>query len=157
MHETIKINGGKIIGVRTSIFTIFNPGKYDVQAIPTAWKKFFSMVGGTSLVGLDSYYGASIPSMDMNSPMDYFAGGLLHENSEVPTGFESVDIAEGNYLKVLHAGPITNLSDSYKEAYMNALGASGKKMRPAPHLEIYNPALDPMSAQYEMVIAIPVQ
>jgi predicted transcriptional regulator YdeE len=157
MPETMRIHGGKIIGVRTSIFTIFNPEKYDVKAIPTAWKKFFSMVGGTSLVGLDSYYGASIPSMDMNSPMDYFAGALLHENSEVPAGFESVDIPEGNYLKVLHTGPITNLSASYHEAYMNALGASGKEMRPAPHLEIYNPALDPMSAEYEMVIAVPVQ
>jgi len=157
MPETIRINGGKIIGVRTSIFTIFNPEKYDVEAIPASWKKFFSMVGGTNLVGLDSYYGASIPSMDMNSPMDYFAGALLDKKSEVPAGFESVDIPEGNYLKVLHTGPITNLSASYQEAYMNALGASGKEMRSAPHLEIYNPALDPMSSEYEMVIAVPVQ
>ena len=157
MSEYIEIKNSKIVGVRTSIFTIFNSEKYDAQAIPAAWKKFFSLTTGTELVGLDSYFGASIPSMDINSPMDYFAGALVDEHSEVPSGFESVEIPEGNYLKVVHKGVITNLAASYQRAYMEELPASGKEMRPAPHLEIYDPQLDPMSADYEMVIAVPIK
>jgi predicted transcriptional regulator YdeE len=157
MPETISIKHGKIVGVRTSIYTIFNAAKYDAEAIPAAWKKFFSLVNGTALAGLDTFYGASIPSMDMEAPMDYFAGALLAEGAAVPDGFESVEIPEGNYLKVIHKGPITNLSASYQRAYLQELGSSGKEMRPAPHLEIYNPKLDPMDNNYEMVIAIPVK
>jgi predicted transcriptional regulator YdeE len=157
MPETISIKHGKIVGVRTSIYTIFNAAKYDAEAIPTAWKKFFSMATGTELGGLDTFYGASIPSMDMDAPMDYFAGALVAESAAVPDGFESVEIPEGNYLKVIHTGPITNLAASYQRAYMQELGTSGKEMRPAPHLEIYNPKLDPMATNYEMVIAVPVK
>lgn len=156
MSKFIEINSGKIVGVKTSIFTIFNPEKYDAHAIPAAWKKFFSMSIGTELVGLENYYGASIPSMDMNTPMDYFAGALVDEDAEVPAGFEIVEIPEGKYLKVLHFGPITNLAASYQRAYMEEMPISGMEMRPAPHLEIYNPQLDPMSVDYEMVIAVPI-
>jgi predicted transcriptional regulator YdeE len=39
---------------------------------------------------------------------------------------------------------------------MEEVAASGKEMRPAPHLEIYNSQLDPMSDDYTMVIGVPV-
>ena len=42
MSETIDISGGKIVGARTSIFTIFNKEKYDPKAIPAAWQEFFA-------------------------------------------------------------------------------------------------------------------
>jgi predicted transcriptional regulator YdeE len=156
MSEQIHINQGILVGVRTSIFTIFNPEKYDKNAIPEAWQKFFSMAAGTKLVETDTYYGASIPSMSMDLPMDYFAGALVDVNFKVPKGFESVTIPEGNYLKVLHKGPISDLAATYQKAYMQELAASGKEMRPAPHLEIYNSQKDPMAADYEMIIGVPI-
>ena len=156
MSEILHINHGKIIGVRTSVFTIFNQGKYDVKAIPTAWQEFFSKSAGTELGKADSFYGASIPSMSLDVPMDYFAGALVDLGAEVPAGFESVEIPEGDYLAISHVGPITNIAASYQRAYMEALGASGKEMRPAPHLEIYNPVLNPMADDYQMIIGIPV-
>jgi hypothetical protein len=42
MTQRIHISGGKIVGIRTSIFTIFHPEKYDAKAIPAAWQAFFS-------------------------------------------------------------------------------------------------------------------
>jgi predicted transcriptional regulator YdeE len=88
--------------------------------------------------------------------MDYFAGTLLPIDYETPEGFESVDFPAGEYLAVTHLGPISTIAASYQRAYMESLGASGREMRPAPHLEIYNPDLNPMADDYEMVIAIPV-
>ena len=70
MGETTHIKHGKIVGVQTSVFTIFNPEKYDAAAIPTAWKDFFAKAAGTPLVATSTYYGASIPSMSMDVPMD---------------------------------------------------------------------------------------
>jgi predicted transcriptional regulator YdeE len=156
MSETITINGGKIVGVRTSIFTIFNPEKYDAKAIPAAWQEFFAKARGTELANMQTFYGASIPSMEADVPMDYYAGVIVDAATEVPEGFESYEIPAGDYLAVTHRGPITELAATYQKAYMQALGQSGKEMRPAPHLEIYNSQLDPMSADYEMVIGVPV-
>ena len=156
MPEIIKIGSGKIVGVRTSIFTIFNHEKYDPKAIPTAWQEFFSISAGTNLGSAKTFYGASIPSMSLDTPMDYYAGALVDSDADIPEGFEGVEITEGAYLAVPHIGPITNIAASYQKAYMEALGASGKEMRPAPHLEIYNPLLDPMADDYQMFIGIPV-
>jgi predicted transcriptional regulator YdeE len=156
MVETITIAGGKIVGVRTSIFTIFNPEKYDAQAIPSAWQEFFAKARGSELANTQTFYGASIPSMAADVPMDYYAGVIVDASTFVPAGFESYDIPAGDYLAVTHTGPITELAASYQKAYMQALGESGKEMRPAPHLEIYNSQLDPMSVDYTMVIGVPV-
>ena len=156
MSETIHINCGKVVGVRTSIFTIFHPEKYDASAIPAAWQEFFKKSVNTELAQAATFYGVSIPSMDLNKPMDYFAGALVDLHAEVPAGFESVEIPEGDYLAVLHSGPISNIAESYQKAYMQEIVASGKEMRPAPHLEIYPAGKDPMAADYEMFIAVPV-
>mgnify|MGYP000143136216 CR=1 FL=1 len=156
MSEIILIKSGKLVGVRTSVFTIFNPEKYDPAAIPTAWKDFFAKAASSELVKSQTFYGASIPSMSMDAPMDYFAGALVSPDLEVPAGFESVDIPEGNYLSVLHSGPISAIAGSYQKAYTEVLPASGREMRPAPHLEIYNSNKDPMDAGYSMLIGVPV-
>jgi predicted transcriptional regulator YdeE len=156
MSNEINIKHGKLIGIKTSVFTIFNQEKYDPKAIPTAWQDFFAKAQGTELANTTTFYGASIPSMSMDAPMDYFAGALVSLDTEVPAGFESVEIPEGNYFGILHTGPISNIAGSYQKTYMETLPSSGKEMRPAPHLEIYNSDKDPMSDDYEMTIAVPV-
>lgn len=156
MTEAIQIKHSKVVGVRTSIFTIFHPEKYDPRAIPAAWQEFFAKAHGSELLNRETFYGATIPSMDMDKPMDYFAGALVDLDFEVPTGFESVEIPVGDYLQVSHVGPITNIAASYQRAYMVEVSASGREMRPAPHLEIYDSQLDPMSDDYTMIIGVPV-
>lgn len=156
MSEIITIKSGKLVGVRTSVFTIFNPEKYDPTAIPTAWKNFFAKAAGSELVKTQTFYGASIPSMSMDAPMDYFAGVIVESDVAAPAGLESVDIPEGNYLAVVHSGPISGIANSYQKAYAQVLPTSGKEMRPAPHLEIYNSDKDPMDPGYSMLIGVPV-
>ena len=156
MTQILNIKRGKIVGVRTTVFTIFNQEKYDPKAIPTAWQEFFAKSAGTDLGTAKSFYGATIPSMSMEAPMDYFAGALVDIDTEVPTGFESVEMPEGAYLAIPHIGPITNIASTYHKAYMEEIGASGKEMRLAPHIEIYDPALNPMSDDYQMIIGVPI-
>ena len=156
MSEIVNLKHGKLIGIKTSVFTIFNQEKYDPRAIPGAWQEFFAKASGTNLTNTKIFYGASMPSMSMNTPMDYFAGAIVDENTQVPDGFESVEIPEGNYLCHIHVGPITDIAGSYEKTYMETLPSSGKEMRPAPHLEIYNSELNPMDEKYEMTIAVPI-
>ena len=156
MSQVITINKSQLIGVKTFVFTIFNQEKYDAKAIPGAWQEFFSRAAGTDLLKTEFFYGASIPNMSMDAPMEYFAGVLVDENAEVPSGFEVVDIPAGNYLSHLHTGPISNIATSYQKAYMETLPNSGNQMRPAPHLEIYVSDKDPMAEDYQMEIGIPI-
>ena len=156
MSEIIEIIGGKVIGIKTSIFTIFNAEKYDAQAIPTAWQEFFAKAGGTELSNASNFYGVTIPSMSMDAPMDYYAGALVDHAVDVPGGMSAIDLPSGPYFSFTHHGPITAIAASYQKAYAEELPQSGKEMRPAPHLEIYNPQLNPMADDYEMAIAIPV-
>jgi predicted transcriptional regulator YdeE len=156
LSSEIALKQGKLIGVKTSVFTIFNAEKYDQRAIPNAWQEFFSKAKGTQLATSSVFYGASIPSMAADVPMDYFAGSIVDLDTEVPAGFESVEIPAGDYLCYVHTGPISNLAGSYAKAYMETLPGSGREMRPAPHLEIYDPSKNPMADDYEMTIAIPV-
>ena len=156
MSEIINVKQGKLIGIKISVFTIFNQEKYDAKAIPTAWQIFFAKARGTELANTTTFYGASIPSMSMDAPMDYFAGAIVPIDREVPQGFESVEIPAGDYLSIVHSGPITNIASSYQKAYMETLPSSGKEMRPAPHLEIYDSMKDPMAEDYEMSIAVPI-
>ena len=150
------ISGGKIVGIRTSFFSIFNQEKYDARTIPTAWQDFFAKTLGTDLVKSETFYGASTPNMSSETPMDYFAGALVQLDAPVPSGLESLEIPEGAYLAVSHFGPISNIAASYQKAYMEELAASGREMREAPHLEIYKPDLNPMADDYQMIIGLPI-
>lgn len=150
------ISTGKIVGVETSFFTIMNPEKYDPRAIPTAWQEFFALYRDSSLPKTSTFYGASIPNNSIDAPMQYFAGILVDDSVETPEGFVDVQLPAGDYFCSTHVGPVTELAATYGRAYGVELPASGKEMRGAPHLEIYESDKDPMAADYEMVIAIPV-
>jgi AraC family transcriptional regulator len=152
----ISVPAGKIVGIQTSVFTIFNNEKYDAKAIATAWQEFFKLAQGTGLLAGNTFYGASIPSMSLDAPMDYFAGALVSSDFEAPAGFKSVELPAGDYFSFTHRGPITDIAASYQKVYMELLAASGREMRPAPHLEIYNSDLNPMDASFEMAICVPV-
>lgn len=156
MSKVKEVRGGKLVGVKTSIYTIFNQEKYDPKAIPTAWREFFSQVKEHSQLQSAQYFGATIPNMDFDAPMDYFAGAIVPRDTEVPVGLESVEVPTGNYFVFVHTGSIMNIADSYQSAYALEFPAANLKMRPAPHLEIYNPELDPLTENYTMEIAIPV-
>jgi predicted transcriptional regulator YdeE len=156
MSKIENIAGGKLVGIKTATFTIFNQEKYDPKVIPTAWKEFFSKYQGSGLPASKVFYSAAIPNMSMDIPMDYYAGIIVDEGTPVPAGFESVVIPTGNYLCVTHNGPITELAQTFGKAYGAELPASGKEMRNAPHLEIYNSDKDPMDPAYSMEVAIPV-
>lgn len=157
MSEVRAIQGGKLIGIKISIFTIFNPEKYDPKAIHAAWGTFFEKYRLSSLPQTSTFYSAAIPSMALDVPMDFYVGTVVDDGIEIPEGFETVDIPTGNYLCVSHNGPITNLAATFAQAYGVELPSSKAEMRNAPHLEIYNSDRDPMAEDYSLELAIPIQ
>ena len=156
MSQIREIPAGKVIGIKTSFFTIMNAEKYDAKVIPSAWQSFFAQYHSSALPRRNAFYGAVVPSESIDVPMTYVAGVLVDSNTEVPEGFASVDIPAGKYFCAKHLGPMVNLAPSYGNAYGVEFPASGLDMRPAPHLEIYESDKEPMDSDYEFIIAIPV-
>ena len=156
MSQIKAIPGGKIVGVKTSIFSIMNQEKYDPAAIPAAWQEFYRNLPASGLAEQTALYGITIPSNDFNTPMDHIVGALISEAQPTPAGFIEYEFPAGNYFCVTHSGPISGIGTSYGLAYGQEFPAAGLEMRNAPHIEIYDPTLDPMSADYEMLIGIPV-
>ena len=156
MSQVINVEGGKLVAIKTSIFSIFNQEKYDPKAIPSVWQEFFSIYRNSGLTPGNIFYGAVIPSLSLDVAMDYYAGALVSPDTPTPGGFVELSMEPGKYFAVVHQGPITEVAGSYARAYGSEFPGAGLEMRNAPHLEIYNSDKDPMSAEYEMTIAIPV-
>ena len=157
MSEVRNINGGKLIGLKTSTFTVFNQEKYDPKVIPTVWENFFKQYRASDLPQSKIFYSAIFPSQSMDVPMDYFAGVLVDKNIPTPEGFTECEVPTGNYFCVTHNGPISNLNETFGKAYGVEFPAAQKEMRNAPHLEIYDSEKDPMDPSYSMVLGIPIK
>lgn len=157
MSEIREVPAGKVVGVKTSFFTIMNQEKYDPRAIPSAWQAFFEKYRGSGLSQTNSFYGAVVPSDSMDIPMTYVAGVLVDSSVEVPSEFDSIEISGGDYFCFTHHGAMTDIAPSYQKAYGIEFPALGREMRPDLHLEIYESDKDPMDPDYEFIIAIPVK
>lgn len=157
MAELKRLDGGKLIGIKISTYSIFNKDKYDPNHIPQVWSQFFSQYLNAGLPESKTFYSAALPIMSMDSPMGYYAGAIFSDTTEVPSGFDSIMIEPGDYFCVTHNGPIAEIGGTVNRAYIVELPESGKKMRHAPHLEIYNSDKEPMDPDYSLVLAIPVE
>lgn len=158
----IKNNGVKtfsekfICGIAVDIYSIMISDQYDPKAIPTAWQQFWKEFPKESLSTDSKAYGVSFPIEAEPGKLHYVAGVEVAKSFNAPAGFEICVIPAGNYLHLDHIGSIMKLAPSYGEAYGVEFPKAGLEMRPAPHLEIYDATLDPMSEDYKMGILIPV-
>lgn len=145
-----------ICGVSVDIYSIMITDKYDPQAIPNAWQKFWREFPKEYMPADSKAYGVSFPIESEPGKLHYVAGVEVAKGFNAPSGFEICVIPAGNYLQLEHQGNIMNLAPSYGEAYGVEFPKAALEMRPAPHLELYDAKLDPMSDDYKMGILIPV-
>ena len=145
-----------ICGVAVDIYSIMIADQYDPKAIPTAWQQFWREFPKESLPSDSKAYGVSFPIVSEPGKLHYVAGVEVAKGFNAPTDFEICVIPHGNYLHIDHVGSIMNLAPSYGEAYGVEFPKAGLEMRPAPHLELYDSSLDPMTDDYKMGILIPV-
>ena len=145
-----------ICGVPVDIHSIMITDLYDPTAIPTAWQKFWAQFPKADLPGNNQAWGVSTPIEGSQGKLHYVAGVEVSRDFVAPAGFETCTIPSGNYYHLEHQGSISELAQSYGEAYGVEFPKAGLEMRPAPHLELYDANLNPMADDYSMGILIPV-
>ena len=151
-----KFNEKIICGVSVDIYSIMMKDQYDPKAIPTAWQKFWKEFPRESMPADSKAYGVSFPITTEPGKLHYVAGVEVSKDFVAPAGFEICTIPSGNYCHLEHQGSISELAQSYGEAYGVEFPKAGLEMRPAPHLELYDANLNPMADDYSMGILIPV-
>ena len=156
-HGVISFNEKTICGVSVDIYSIMIADQYDPKAIPSAWQQFWKNFPKASIPSDSKAYGVSFPIETEPGKLHYVAGVEVTKNFNAIAGFEICAIPAGNYLNLEHVGNIMDLAPSYGEAYGVEFPKTGLEMRPAPHLELYDSKLDPMSDNYKMGILIPIK
>ena len=146
-----------VCGVAVDFYSIVIPDLYDPTAIPAAWQKFWAEFPKSDMPSNNEAWGVSTPIEGTQGKLHYIAGVEVKAGYIAPEGFELVTIPAGNYLDVTHVGAISNLAQSYGEAYGVVFPTTGLEMRAGQHLEKYDAMLNPMADDYEMGILIPVK
>lgn len=160
---SVRNNGTKthperlICGAPTDLYSIMISDLYDPTAIPNAWKKFWTEFPKNDMPEGSQSFGVVTPIDGTSGKLHYVAGVEVSAGYVAPEGFEITTIPAGDYLEVVHVGNIESLAPSYGEAYGAVFPSSGLEMREAPHIELYDSALNPMADDYEMGILIPVK
>ena len=160
---SVRNNGTKthperlICGAPTDLYSIMISDLYDPTAIPNAWKKFWTEFPKSDMPEGHQAFGVVTPIDGTSGKLHYVAGVEVSAGYVAPEGFEITTIPAGDYLEVVHIGNIESLAPSYGEAYGAVFPSSGHEMREAPHIELYDSALNPMADDYEMGILIPVK
>ena len=155
-HGVISFNDKTICGVSVDIYSIMIADQYDPKAIPMAWQQFWKDFPKESIPSDSKAYGVSFPIETEPGKLHYVAGVEVTKDFNPIAGFEICTIPAGNYLNLEHVGNILELATSYGEAYGVEFPKTGLEMRSAPHLELYDSKLDPMTEDYKMGILIPI-
>ena len=152
----LSVNEKKIKGLSVDIFSIMISDKYDPNAIPNIWQKFWSELPKNANPSDSRAYGVSFPIESEPGKLHYVAGIEATSENELDEKFETYLIPSGRYLHLEHSGAISDLANSYSEAYGEIFPNSGFEMRQAPHLELYDTLLNPTDPDYCMGILIPI-
>lgn len=151
----------KVLGVGDKFISILSPEKNNHIVIPKLWDKFMARQNEVTNRAKPMDLGICMP-VDKNETKShpdecyYMACTEVTSIENVPEGMVAKTIPAGDYAVFTHKGLLSNLSHTMNYIYGSWLSKSGKKLREAPDLEIYDKRFKPDSADSEFDIYIPI-
>lgn len=151
-----------VIGVGSKFISILSPEKNNHVVIPKLWSEF--MLRRNEITSQVSYvdYGVCSP-LEAGQPKShpdegfYMACTAVTDTSNVPKGMVQKVIPRGEYAVFTHKGQLSKLEHTMNYIYGSWLPKSGRKLRMAPDLEIYDQRFKPDQEESEFEILIPVE
>lgn len=146
----------KLFGLGANFIGVFSPNTTAHTVIPQLWQNM-----GKLLENENCAWGSSFGVMSMlpnTEELHYFAGVEVFEGNEPQDpAIESFDFAGGMYAMFEHHGSLATIEQSTKYFYQELLPKSGRAVRNAVHLEIYDERFVPNSENSVVIIAAPVE
>jgi AraC family transcriptional regulator len=153
----------KVVGMDTRFISMMSPEPSKTNPIPALWQDFGGRMKDIPNRADDKVaYGVTTildPTVKKTDPyeMRYIACVEVKTFDHVPAGMTTSLVPEGNYAIFTHKGSMATFWDSMNYVYKTWLPKSGHKVRPAPHIEIYDQRFNPMSETSEFEIGVPVE
>lgn len=151
----------KTVGLSTRFVSGITPDANNFKLIPPLWGKFMArhheITGRSSalnygvVICLDEHDKKTHPD-----EMLYFAGAPIESSATPPRGMMTLIIPPGDYAIFVHRGPVEEIRRTLDHIYGSWLPQSGRTLRDAPHLEIYDERFKLGSPDSEFEIAVPV-
>jgi predicted transcriptional regulator YdeE len=144
----------KVVGWRGEFIGVMSPYSNAAQVLPAIWAEFFRRENEIGAAADARLFG--VMSMEGDATI-YLAGVETEADAIEPFGLASATIPMGRYLAVTHYGDAATIAATTERAYKEVFPASGKVMRLAPHLEVYDDRFNPDSPDSAMEIWIPIE
>lgn len=150
-----------LVGLGTRFIAALSPDADNARVIPPLWQKFSSrreeIPGTLGFVDYGAVVMLSAAEKKRPDELFYLAGAAVDAVDELPSGMQTVDVPAGTYAVFTHRGPIATFGATVARVYREWLPATGLAVRPAPHLEVYDERFDPMAANSELGLYIPIE
>lgn len=151
----------EVVGLGTKFISILSPEKNNHILIPKLWDDYFARQ--KEIINRAKPYdlGVCMPvsnEMQKSHPDEcfYLACTEVKDLAHVPLGMVTRTIPAGEYAVFTHKGLLSKLDHTMNYIYGSWLPKSGRKLREAPDLELYDQRFSANSEQSEFDIYIPL-
>ncbi len=150
----------KVIGMGTKFISALSPDNNNQVLIPALWQKYVPRRNEIQFAMGPEDIGVCLnPKGEKSHPDEcfYMACAEVKKIEKIPEGMISMTLPEGEFAVFTHKGRVEKLGMTMKYIFGSWLPKSGKKLRDAPDLEIYDQRFKPDSEDSELDIYIPIQ
>ncbi len=151
----------KVVGVKGVFISVLSPEKNNFIVIPQLWQKYMprksEIKNVTSQTDLGVCY--EVPASERSRPDEcyYMACTEVTSLEDIPEGMVGFTIPAGQYAVFTHIGALEKFEFTLNYIYGSWLPKSGKKLRHAPDLELYDQRFKLNSDKSEIDIYIPIE
>ena len=151
----------EVVGLGTKFISILSPEKNNHIIIPKLWDEYLSRQNEITSRTKSYNLGVCMPvsnDMQKSHPDEFFylACTEVKNINQVPQGMFAKTIPAGEYAIFTHKGLLSKLDHTMNYIYGSWLPKSGRKLREAPDLELYDHRFSPNNEQSEFDIYIPI-
>ena len=150
-----------MIGMEAKFIGILSEDKNNFVVIPKLWGEFKRRTQEINDVVKGTDYGICYNVPGTKSHPDefcYLACVQVKNTDKIPKGMISKTIKAGKYACFTHKGPIENFEHTMKYIFGSWLPKSGKTLRKAPDIEVYDHRFNILNQENsELEIWIPIE
>lgn len=152
----------KMIGMKKKFISVLSTEKNNHIVIPELWDQYLKNENKIKYKKSSTRIGICMPLNDneVKSHSDeclYLAGTEVTNIEDVPKDMVAQIVPAGNYAIFTHKGSLDQIGYTINYIYGSWLPKSGRKLREAPDLEVYDERFNFDSTNSEVDIYIPIE
>jgi AraC family transcriptional regulator len=151
----------KVVGMKTKFIAVDSPDKNNMIVIPKLWQEYMprrhEIKNTTSEYNLGVTFDIPANENARSDEMNYLAGTQVSNFDHIPSSMDKIVIPAGNCAVFTHKGELEKFGDTMMFIFGSWLPQSGKKMRNAPIIEMYDERFKLNQPDSEIDVYIPIE